>query len=76
MDFTEIKSINELSEKDLLKAVFINQMQIVNRISKLEKSIDKSIIGDSSDVSIKKTIQNIESFEKQINSFLKSNFTE
>lgn len=74
MRLDSFDSLDKMSEKDLLKVIVANQIQILYKISRFESKVTNSGIGDSSDVVIKDAIGNVESYNKQIDVFLKKNF--
>lgn len=75
MRIDSFKSLDAMPEKDLLKIVIANQLNIIYRIERLEKEIAPKSVVDF-DNTIKESIGKIESSNRQVNEFLEKNFTE
>jgi hypothetical protein len=72
MKIEELKSIDDASEKDLLKYIFATQLQILRRLdfleSKLDKDEDKSIKTHAD--TTREMIDKIDTFTDRINEYL------
>lgn len=71
MRLDAFKSLDEMSEKDLLKIVIANQLNIIYRIERLEKEI-KPKDAVNFELTIKDTIGKIESYESKISKYIES----
>lgn len=71
MRLDAFKSLDEMSEKDLLKIVIANQLNIIYRIERLEKEI-KPKDAVNFELTIKDTIEKIESYESKISKYIES----
>jgi ferritin-like metal-binding protein YciE len=72
MKIEKLKSIDDASEKDLLKYIFATQLQILRRLdfleSKLDEKEDKKIRSHAE--TTKDMIDKIDSFTERINDYL------
>ncbi len=69
MRLDAFKSLDKMSEKDLLKIIIANQLNIIYRIERLEKEIDPKTVVDFDGI-IKDTIGKVESYERQISEYI------
>ncbi|WP_155975741.1 hypothetical protein [Daejeonella oryzae] len=74
MKINDYNSLDDISEKDMLKFLYANQIQIMRQISNLQWHLDrredKDIQLQSPENDVKMFVDKTDTFTKQVNNFL------